>query len=104
MKDTKKMENVMEWENFTTRMEECMMVIGRIIKWKDMENYIINQVFIHIIKEKLHTKETGYLTNSQDVDSSIIKIQNLYNNPSITPILMKLMNIGPNMKVNLIKT
>ncbi len=51
--------------NFFIKMVVCMMVIGHIIKWMDMENYIINQ-------EKLHIKEIGKMINFKDMENYII--------------------------------
>jgi hypothetical protein len=38
----------MDMVNFTTKMVECMMVIGMKIKCKVLENYSINRVNLHI--------------------------------------------------------
>ena len=60
-------------------MVVCMMVIGYITKWKDMVNYIINQV-------KLHIKEIGKMINFKDMENYITNYLINYNNSLIIKI------------------
>ena len=52
--------------NFTTKMVECMMVIGMKIKWKVLVNYFINRVNLHI-------KANGIMINLLEKVFYIIK-------------------------------
>jgi hypothetical protein len=82
-------------ENSTIKMEACMMVIGRITRWKGLGLYIINQ-------ENLLIKGCGNKINSKAKANFTINTHILYKEILIIKILIKLMSIGLTMKVQLI--
>ncbi len=62
----------MDKESFFTKMVECMMEIGNLIKWMVMENFTIKV-------EKLPIKEIGMMTNFKDLVTNILLLGKLFN-------------------------